>query len=243
MPVEKVLQFHRVTPNFQFCGTWNTPNQFETFLRFLHTNDIDVILPGEKANGVILTFDDGERNIYEYAFPILKKFKMRAIVFLVVQYIGKKNIWDVTLTGRRHNHLDWHQIKEMKKWGIEFGSHTMTHRNLTKLKSADIKHELFESRKILEKEIGECDSISYPFNKVNSDVIKTAARAGYTYGFGGNGSSNLCLRKDAMYIIDTISSFRTKIFEKPRLLYRYERIKQTAINYFTIATMVMRRGN
>ena len=238
--MEKVLQFHRVTPNFQFCGTWNTPNQFEAFLRFLHTNGIEVILPGEKESGVIITFDDGEQNIYDYAFPILKKFKMRAIIFLVVQYVGKKNVWDVTLTGRRQYHLDWRQINEMKKWGIEFGSHTMTHCNLTKLNSADIKRELFESKKILEDKIGTCSYISYPFNKVNSEVIKVATRAGYEYGFGGNGSSNLTLRKEAIYIIDTIRSLRTKIFERPQLLYRYERIKQTVINYFTIATMLMR---
>lgn len=212
-------------------------------MRFLHTNNIEVVLPGEKENGVIITFDDGERNIYDYAFPILKKFKMRAMVFLVVQYIGKENVWDVTLTGRRHNHLDWHQINEMKKWGIEFGSHTMTHRNLTKLNSADIKHELSESKKILEKKIGTCSSVSYPFNKVNSEVIKAAKGAGYEYGFGGNGSSNLCLRKDAIYIIDTIGSFRAKIFERPQLRYRCERIKQTVINYFTIATMITKRGN
>jgi len=239
--VVKVLQFHRVTPNFQFCGTWNTPHQFERFLGFLHTNEIDVILPGQKKNGVIITFDDAEQNVYHYAFPILKKFKMRAIVFLIVKYIGMKNLWDVTLTGRRHYHLDWHQINEMKKWGIAFGSHTMTHRNLTKLNTADIEYEVFESKKILEQEFGTCDSISYPFNKVSSAVVKAAACAGYKYGFGGSGTGNLCLRKDAVYIIDTLGSFRAKIFERPQLLYRYERMKQTVINYFTIATMVTRK--
>ena len=237
----KVLQFHRVTPNFQFCGTWNTPHQFEKFIEFLHTNRIDVILPGQKKDGVIIAFDDAEQNIYHYAFPILKKYEMRAIVFLIVRYIGRRNLWDVTLTGRRQYHLNWHQINEMKKWGIEFGSHTMTHRNLTKLNIADIEYEVFESRKILEQEFGTCSSISYPFNKVNSTVVDAVARAGYEYGFGGNGSSNLCLRKDALYIIDTLGSFRAKIFERPQLVYRYERMKQTIINYFTIATMVMRK--
>ncbi len=237
----KALQFHRVTPKFQLCGTWNKPDQFEEFLKFLHTNEIETILPGEKENGIVITFDDGEQSIYDHAFPILKKFRMRAVVFLIVNYIGKRNLWDVTLAGERPHHLSWDQIIEMKKWGIEFGSHTLTHRNLTKLTSDEIEHELFESKRILEQKIGECNSVSYPFNKINPTVIQAAARAGYAFGFGGDGSSNLCIKKEAIYITDTTGSFRVKIFEKPRLLYRYERMKQILINYFTIVTMINRK--
>ncbi len=240
LPVVKALQFHRITPEFQFCGTWNKPGQFESFLRFLCTNGIQTILPGQKDKGVIITFDDGEQSIYDFAFPILKKFNMRAVVFLPVDYVGKKNLWDVSLFGKRTNHLSWDQIIEMKKWGIEFGSHGMTHRNLTKLSKDEIEHELSESKRILEQKIGECRSISYPFNKVNWTIIQIAAHVGYTYGFGGDGSSNLLLKKEAVYITDNLRSFRVKVSEKPALFYHYERIQQKVINFFTIVTMILR---
>ncbi len=237
----KALQFHRITPKFQLCGTWNKPVQFEGFLEYLCKNGIEAILPGQRDSGIIITFDDGEESIYDYAFPILKKYGVKAVVFLIVDYVGRRNLWDITLTGKRVQHLSWDEIIEMKKWGIEFGSHTMTHRNLTKLSKEEIEHELSESKRVLRQKIGKCNSISYPFNRVNSTVIKVAANAGYKFGFGGDGSSNLLLKKEAIYITDNTKTFAVKVFEKPDLLYRYERIKQKVINYFTIATMVAKR--
>jgi peptidoglycan/xylan/chitin deacetylase (PgdA/CDA1 family) len=234
----KALQFHRITPKFQFCGTWNKPGQFERFLEFLCTQGIEIILPGQKNSGVIITFDDGEKSIYDHAFPILKKYNIKALVFLIVDYIGKKNLWDITLTGERILHLSWHEISEMKKYGIEFGSHTMTHRNLTKMSKDDIGYELFESKRILEQRVGECSSVSYPYNRCNQVVTRVAADAGYKFGFGGDGSDDLCLKKEAIYITDNSWSISVKVFEKPDLFYAYERIKQKIINYFTIATMV-----
>ena len=236
----KALQFHRITPEFQFCGTWNKPDQFERFLEFLCTNHIETVLPGQKEEGVIITFDDGEKNIYDYAFPILKKFDIKALVFIIVDYVDRKNLWDITLIGKRTNHLSWNEILEMKEWGIEFGSHTMSHRNLTKLSRDEIEYELAESKRILEQKTGDCNSVSYPFNRVNNSVTRITARAGYKFGFGGDGRNSLLLRKEAVYITDTTSSFGVKIFEKPELIYRYERIKQKIINYFTIATMLSR---
>ncbi len=238
----KALQFHRIIPDFQFCGTWNKPAQFEAFVRYLETHNIRTTLPGQDDNGVIITFDDGERNVYDYAFPILKKYGIKAVVFLVVGYIGKENIWDMTV-GSHAQHLSWKDILEMKEWGIEFGSHTMTHRNLTKMSEADAEYELFESKRILEKKLGTCTSISYPFNRVNRTILQKTHDAGYRYGFGGSGSDDLTIKKEAIYITDTVRSFATKVNEHPPVIYWYERTKQKVINFFTIATMLNRRGN
>ncbi len=237
----KALQFHRITKKFQFCGTWDYPEQLDLFIKTIYDNGYEIILPGEKKDGIVITFDDGEENIYEYAFPVLKKYHCPAIIFLIVDYIDKKNYWDLSITGR-NRHLNWKQILEMNKYGIVFGSHTMSHRNLTRLSTQELEYELFESKRILEGQLGTIDTISYPFNRVNSYVLKKVAEAGYKYGFGGNGESNLTIKKEAIYITDNPFTLKIKISERPLFLYFYERLQQKIINYFTIATMLNKKG-
>jgi peptidoglycan/xylan/chitin deacetylase (PgdA/CDA1 family) len=238
--VIKAIQFHRITPKFQFCGTWNYPEQFERFICFLG-HDAKVILPGEASNGIVVTFDDGDKSVYDFAFPILKRYGVRAIVFLIVDYIGRDDLWDITLAGRRSPHLSWAEIMEMQDWGIRFGSHTMSHVNLTKLRTDEIIYELSESKRILEDRLGLIECISYPFNRTNQEITEHAQRAGYRFGFGGNGDGDLLIKKEAVYITDNVKSLATKINEQPKMLYRYDRLKQQVINYFTITTMLLKR--
>ncbi|MEO0129529.1 MAG: polysaccharide deacetylase family protein [candidate division WOR-3 bacterium] len=238
----KALQFHRITKKFQFCGTWNYPQQLDNFIKTIYDHGYKIVTPNENTNGIIITFDDGEENFYHYAFPVLKKYRCPAVVFLIVNYIGKKNLWDISITGR-NRHLDWNQILEMQKHGIIFGSHTMSHRNLTRLNEEELEYELSESKRILERYLGKVYMISYPFNRVNSSVLKKVAEVGYKYGFGGDGKTELSIKKEAIYIIDTPFSLKIKISEKPFILYSYERLQQKIINYFTIATMLNKRGS
>jgi peptidoglycan/xylan/chitin deacetylase (PgdA/CDA1 family) len=190
----------------------------------------------------VITFDDGDKSIYRYAFPILKKYGVRAVVFLIVDYIGKDDYWDMALIGGRSPHLSWDEIHEMREWGIEFGSHTMSHRNLTKLPQAEVEYELRESKRTLEQRLGHVDCLSYPFNRANCDVVRQVQRAGYRYGFGGQGQSELLLKKEAVHITDNVRSLSTKIRENPRLVYWYDRVKQQVINYFTITTMLTKKN-
>ena len=97
-----------------------------------------------------------------------------------------------------------------------------------------------ESKRIIEAAIGRISCISYPFNRVNAEVVAQAQRAGYTVGFGGAGGSLMEIKKEAVYITDNRASFRVKVNERPAFYYRYDRLKQRAINYFTIATMIMK---
>jgi len=234
----KALQFHRVINQFQFCGTWNTSEQFDSFINTIYKSGNDIILPGQKRDGIIITFDDGEENLYYYVFPILKKYHCPAIMFLVVDYIGKDNYWDISISNKKSRHLNWKQILEMKESGIIFGSHTMTHRNLTRLNHEDLEYEIFESKKILERYLGPINSISYPFNRTNREILEAVKKAGYKYGFGGYGHNNLSIKKEAIYRTDNDLTLKIKISERPSILYWYERFQQKVINYFTIATML-----
>jgi peptidoglycan/xylan/chitin deacetylase (PgdA/CDA1 family) len=168
---------------------------------------------------------------------------MKAVVFLIVGYIGKKNEWDIRLDRKRMHHLTWAQIEEMSAWGIEFGSHTMTHRNLTHLTDEILNEELTLSKRIITDRTGTCHSLSYPFNRVNKRILSAVRSAGYVYGFGGDGTDPLQIKKEALYITDTVQTLQTKILERPAHWYRYERIKQKVINMFTISTMVLKHAS
>jgi peptidoglycan/xylan/chitin deacetylase (PgdA/CDA1 family) len=82
--------------------------------------------------------------------------------------------------------LTWEQVKEMQQYGIEFGSHTLTHPILSSLNDDDLKKEIVDSKNILEEKIGEkVISIAYPAGfeyAYNESVIRYAKLAGYKYG-------------------------------------------------------------
>ncbi|OGC41451.1 hypothetical protein A2Y85_05865 [candidate division WOR-3 bacterium RBG_13_43_14] len=202
----------------------------------MRSSGFKVGLPGGSGVDLVITFDDGEQNVYQHAFPLLKKYSMKAVIFLIVDYIGRLNSWDLTL-GKELCHLGWNEIHEMHEYGMEFGSHGMSHSNLTKVDNDVLNHELQKSKQIIEGELGLCRCISYPFNRANQRVVDLALSAGYKYGFGGDGSSLMLIKKEAIYITDTKINFRIKLNERSPF-YAYERMKQKIINMFTLVTML-----
>ena len=68
-------------------------------------------------NSILITFDDGYKNNYTLAFPILKKYNMKATIFLNTKFIGEDEAY-----------LNWDEIKEMYQSGlIDFQLHTHSH--------------------------------------------------------------------------------------------------------------------
>lgn len=156
------------------------PQLFEKEMEYLAENgyvtvtldDLTNTLRKEKplpGRSVILTFDDGYEDFYTKAFPILKKYKLKATVFVITGMIGK---------------LDYLNIEMLKKMTksrlISIGSHTTTHPDLTKLESQKLISELTESKKFLENKLQICvNSFAYPYGKYNLLVSNEVAKAGY----------------------------------------------------------------
>ncbi len=121
---------------------------------------------------IALTFDDGFQNFYAAAFPVLAECGFTATVFLVTEHCEKYNDWDDHLpTIERSKLLSWNEIKELHNHGIEFGAHTLTHPNLTRLNMKEVEREIVQSKLTIEDRLGmEVTNFAYPYGKYNVPV-------------------------------------------------------------------------
>ncbi len=173
------LAFHKVNNRLEWGLTWNTIGGFRRIVEYLER--IDYSCPQEQFE---ISFDDGYESVYTNAFPILKNKHLRAMVFVVVGYIGKKSDWDIYPGSDKFSHLSKHQLMDLHNNGILIGSHTMNHKSLISLDKKRLIYELSESKKVLEDIFGEpIESISYPFGRYNKRVMDTAVECGYKYGY------------------------------------------------------------
>jgi peptidoglycan/xylan/chitin deacetylase (PgdA/CDA1 family) len=198
--------------------------------------------PNDKETGsVLITFDDGYEDIYDNAYPILQKFGFTGAIFLVTDYIGKHNLWDVNVGMKRFKHMGWDKIREMQRANFVFGSHTVTHPDLTKLNRKEIKKELEISKKAIEDKLGqEVKFLSYPFGKQNETVRRIAEEIGYKACFTSNPFSidRFAIGRMGIYIIDTMSEFAIKSEGREDFFYTLEGVKGNIINYFSKGTAI-----
>jgi peptidoglycan/xylan/chitin deacetylase (PgdA/CDA1 family) len=204
------------------------------------------------ASRISITFDDGYENIYHHAYPILKEYGFSATIFLITDFVGKENSWDVNMGWRRFRHLSWEEIHEMKGNGITFGSHTVTHRDLTKLPLDEVKMELSESKRILEEKIGkEVRYLSYPFGRYTDEIQEIAKEIGYSKAFTSyprtknTHTDPFAIGRIGIYIIDTLPEFRVKTLGGQTgmslILYGIEDIKGRVINFLSHGTPLVKK--
>jgi peptidoglycan/xylan/chitin deacetylase (PgdA/CDA1 family) len=164
-------------------------------------------------------------------------------VFVVAGSVGGTNTWDVRLSPRRFKHLSWAQISELAEAGFEIGSHTLSHRDLTRLDADSLRRELVDSKRLIEDHIGRpVTSVSYPFGRYSQRVIDEAATAGYERGFTSSpsdGSDRMAMGRLGVYSIDGRSSLERKLGLRPG--YRLECIKNTVIAKLSLGTTLVKR--
>jgi peptidoglycan/xylan/chitin deacetylase (PgdA/CDA1 family) len=133
----------------------------------------------------LLTFDDGYASLADHAFPVLADLGFTATTFVITDYVGKTNGWDVRYTWTPLAHLDWPAIERWKARGFDFASHGASHRRLTWLSESAAADELGRARATLQARLGRAEAVAYPFGAVDGRVMRLARQAGYTLGFGG----------------------------------------------------------
>lgn len=196
------LMYHKIGDSpiaSQLKKLWVSENDFRkqmlylkkhnyTSMTFSELEKAETGLAEMPAKPVIITFDDGYANNYELAYPILKELGHKGNIFLVYDTIDRHNAWHNPETEPWLRMLTWDQVLAMQESGVvEFGSHTMGHRNLTTIPLEEARWELFESKARLEGKLGRrMVGFAYPYGSgaYHPDVRRLAREAGYRYDFG-----------------------------------------------------------
>lgn len=137
-----------------------------------------------------LTFDDGFRDNFETALPLLREYGFGAFVFVLPPLVdsgGALGWAEVAADLGRYpatmRSVTWAMLEEMKEGGFEVGSHTLTHPHLPELGDDALREELWESRARIKERMGTCDTLAYPFGEWSDRVAAAAADCGYRYAF------------------------------------------------------------
>ncbi|HEU4584616.1 MAG TPA: polysaccharide deacetylase family protein [Gemmatimonadaceae bacterium] len=131
-----------------------------------------------------ITFDDAYRGLRDHAFPVLEARGFNAICFVITEYAGRLNRWDVAYGGRRFAHLAWRDMRRWQERGMDFASHTATHPRLTWVDDDRLGFELASSRAALQRALDiPVTAISYPFGACSARERDRAACEGYDAGF------------------------------------------------------------
>lgn len=153
---------------------------------------------------VVITFDDGYEDNYTQAYPVLKKLKMPATIFMISGLVGKPG------------YLAADQIQKMTDF-ISFQSHTVHHKKLIDLDDAALETELSESQKNISDLTGQpVYALSYPNGAFNANVERAASRfyrraVCTKYGFYAAGSDGYAIRRIAIGRKDSLTDFAGKL--------------------------------
>ncbi len=222
-----ILMYHHICPfDASQPKRWQlAPEDFESQLRYLSDHGFHSValadwqqavvtqmpLPG---NAVLLTFDDGYLDFFTYAWPLLQKYGFSASVFIITDQAG------VQFEGQPL--MDWHQIKQLKKAGIEFGSHSAQHLSIPSLGYADMVREGWRSRITLEEKLETpVRAFCYPFGDSDPIVRHLIGACGYEMGLslGARRSSFsddlLNLSRIEVEGTDSIKDFASKLRVSP----------------------------
>ena len=214
-----ILMYHQVGGR-PSCHDRVSPERFERQIRAILdagyrviplSELIHVLKQGRVADlgrAAVLTFDDGYRGQFAFAYPILRWNRLPATFFVTAGSIGTNTFFphlsflnaapeSETSPPLAWLPLSWDEVKEMAGHGIDIEPHAASHRSLGHLAAEEAASEALESKELLERRLGvPVDLFAYPlgweaygdFHRGNQDVLRaTGYRAACTTMVGRSG--------------------------------------------------------
>jgi len=188
-----ILMYHKIAVpgvGAKIRSHYVHPVAFDRQLRLLKAMGYQSVNPGEatekSARDIAITFDDGYENFLTKALPSLTNNGFGATVFVVTDLLGQTDKWDdgaeplMTLA----------QVTECANAGIEIGSHTSTHADLTAVAPSVANEEILQSKELLVAAGITNPGFCYPYGRHNEAVRKMVKSAGYPYACGTQRGEN-----------------------------------------------------
>ena len=180
-----VLMYHHVQPQNIATEKWQTAlnvdtTVFESQMTYLTNSGYQTINLDQLAQALLnhqqlppksiaLTFDDSYRDFYTFAFPIIKKYNLRANLFISTGLVENSD------------YLTWSQLKEMVSSNQVFAyNHTWSHANMASVPQAKMESEVQTAQKQLVDYLGTNPKIfAYPYGTENSTIINVLRENGF----------------------------------------------------------------
>ncbi len=199
--------YHHVMPCNSVLNV--TPEIFEEQLRGLKTKGWKTLDAKEflylmenpekpRKKCLLITFDDGFVDNYIYAYPVLKKYKMKALLFVATEFItdlelkrdslnplSHKQMWRLAFSERKHEVMcTWNELREMQYEGVfDIQSHGHTHKTPDFIEMADyqtLENDLRIGKELLIKNLGkEPLHLAWPRGVYDSKAVKIAKKLGF----------------------------------------------------------------
>ncbi len=189
-----LLMYHHIAPppaGARIRGMYVSPRQFDWQLGWLKKRGYEFVTFADLLNvtrapgrQVLITLDDGYLNNYSHAFPILQKYQARAVIYPILNDLGKVGVsWPGATEQTPADMMSKAQLQEMAAAGIEFGSHLLEHTRLTEMPAAEQVEQLSRSREELAQlQNAPVLSIAYPYGAYDDAVLARTKAAGYQFG-------------------------------------------------------------
>jgi sugar transferase (PEP-CTERM/EpsH1 system associated) len=226
----RILTYHRVNDDHPGDRLSVHPLAFLEQMELLAASGRPVVslddalaaLQGDGAlppDAVAITFDDGFRDNFDLALPILDRFRLPATFFLATAYMDGGLCFE-RYRGccDRDRPLDWQQVREMVARGHAVGGHSRSHRELAGAPVEDVRGEVEGCRADIHRHAGILPTLfCYPRGREDRSVRRTVAAAGFAAacsvypGVNAVGVDLMALRRTEVAAGDSLSDFRAKL--------------------------------
>ena len=225
-----ILMYHSISPNLfglshPYYQINTTPEMFSTQMRWLRNAGYSSLDLSEMVDGlsngkdmrkkVVVTFDDGYRDVLTDGLPIMKQCGFTATIFLATD-----RIHETPMCFEGVDYLAWEDVRELHKEGMSFGSHTVTHPDLRSMGPEQIDYELGYSKEVIEQKLGiavESFSYPFPFPEEDRDFTRFLGDTLENHGFK-NGVSNVIGRAQHDNNPYFLPRLRVNSWDTPELL-------------------------